>query len=340
MTSKQAVDRIMKVLGLKAQSFFEAKTDQGMAMKMEGELEVGAPIYISTEEGMIPAPPGIHKLDDGSEIEVDEEGKVSKIKMGETQDAVIEDDKKKEDIADEDMSNAEFEFGDVKMKDGTIIRIEGDDPSVGYRVMKVGYDNTLSAVVDGEYVTNDGKVIQIAGGSIKGVQSVADNQKRKTGFAEAKDKSGLMLKSPNFEVGDEVMVVQEDGSEVRAKDQGYDIVIDDNPYTIFVGDGKITSVEPGRSAEGPEDVKEDINEVNAEQMEAIASVFAQALKKFEDKLDAIASKHEALEGKFQKFSKEPAGSKVYNQKTINEESNPLASKYEGFKRLRESMIQN
>lgn len=333
MTSKEAVERIMKVLGLSSQSFFEAKTEQGMAIKMEGELEVGAPIYIATEEGLIPAPPGVHKLDDGSEIEVDEEGKVLKIKMGETEDAEIEDEKEEEVIKEDEMSAVDMEFGDVKLKDGTILRIGGDSEIVGTRLLKVGYDGTLSAVADGEYETESGKVLQIVGGAIEGVQSVADNAKRKTGFAEAKDKSGMMLKSPNFEMGDEVMVIQEDGSEVRAKDQGYDIMIGDEPKTIFVTDGKISMIEPQRKGEGPEDIK-------IEEMAAIAALFSEALKKIETKIDAIASKHEALEGKFQKFSKEPAGSRVFTQKTINEDINPLATKYEGFRKLRESMMKN
>lgn len=161
MNSKKAVERIMKVLGLQSQSFYEAKTEQGMSVKMEGELEVGAPIYVSTEEGMIPAPAGTHKLDDGTEIEVDEEGKVSKIKMGATEDAKIEDEKEAEDIKDEDMSKVELEFGDVKLKDGSMIRVGGDEPKVGLRVLKVNYDNTLTAMTDGEYETADGKVISI-----------------------------------------------------------------------------------------------------------------------------------------------------------------------------------
>ena len=103
MNSKQAIGKIMSILGLKAQSFYEAKTEQGIPVKIDGDLEIGAPIYVSTEEGMIPAPQGTHKLDDGSEIEVDEDGKVSKIKMGDmemekTEDEKIEDKKKEADI--------------------------------------------------------------------------------------------------------------------------------------------------------------------------------------------------------------------------------------------------
>ena len=72
MNSKQAIDKIMRILNLTPQKFYEAKTSQGMAVKIDGELELGAPIYVATEEGMIPAPDGTHMLEDGSEIEVSE----------------------------------------------------------------------------------------------------------------------------------------------------------------------------------------------------------------------------------------------------------------------------
>ena len=329
MTSKEAVNRIMVILGLKSEAFYEAKTAQGLSVKMEGDLELGQPIYVATEEGMIPAPPGVHVMDDGTEIEVDDAGMVAKIKAG--PDAETEEEDKSETTTEEGMSEAELEFGDVKLVDGGVIRLEGEEPSVGLRVMKVGYDGTLSALHDGEYETSDGKVLQIVGGSISGVQSVADNAKRKTGFAEAKDKSGLLLSSPSFQVGDEVKVINEDGTETRAKDQSYDIEIDGEPHTITVTDGLVAKVDKARMAEGPEDVKQ-------ADMEAIANLFAEALKKIENKIDAVASKQEVLENKFQKFSKEPGGNKVYTQKTINEEVS-ASTKYEGFRKLREALAQ-
>jgi hypothetical protein len=354
MNSKKAVERIMKVLGLTSQSFYEAKTEQGMAVKMEGELEVGAPIYVSTEEGMIPAPAGVHKLDDGTEIEVDDEGKVSKIKMGSTEDAKIEEEKKAEDIKDEDMSAIELEFGDMKLKDGSIIRIGGDEAEVGIRALKVNYDNTLTALTDGEYETADGKVLSIIGGSIHGVQSKADNEKRGTGhdaekkapladigkamanvFTEAKTVQGdIKLDSPTFDVGETIDVVKEDGTKEKAPNGEHEIVLKDSEgkevkIRVVVADGKITERENVEEAQ-PE--KED-------EMAEIASMFAEALKKFETKIDAIASKQTELDTKFKKFSNEPAGSRVYTQKTINEVENPLNSKYEAFRKMR-AMIKN
>ena len=333
MTSKQAIEVIKQVLGFKSESFFEAKTDQGMPIKIDGDLEVGKKVYISTEEGMIPAPPGVHMLDDGSQIEVDDDGIISKIKMGEmeeTEDEIKEDEDEKAAISDESMSEVEMEFGDVKLVDGTVLRMEGEGEIVGRRLAKVGYDGTLSAIADGQYETVGGQMLQIVGGAIVGVQSKADDAKRKTGFVEAKTTDGAILDSKTYDVGEEVYVVK-DGEKTPAPDGEHQVVLKDSEgndvkIRVITKDGKITQ-------------RENVEEMSSD-MEVIANLFAEAIKRFETKLDAVASKQETLEGKFQKFSKEPAGSRVYTQKTINEESPLTNSKFEGFKRLRERMIQN
>jgi hypothetical protein len=333
MTSKQAIEVIKQVLGFKSESFFEAKTDQGMPIKIDGDLEVGKKVYISTEEGMIPAPPGVHMLDDGSQIEVDDDGIISKIKMGEmeeTEDEIKEDEDEKAAIADESMSEVEMEFGDVKLVDGTVLRMEGEGEIVGRRLAKVGYDGTLSAIADGQYETVGGQMLQIVGSAIIGVQSKADDAKRKTGFVEAKTTDGAVLESKTYDVGEEVYVVK-DGEKTPAPDGEHQVVLKDSEgndvkIRVITKDGKITQ-------------RENVEEMSSD-MEVIANLFAEAIKRFETKLDAVVSKQETLEGKFQKFSKEPAGSRVYTQKTINEESPLTNSKFESFKRLREKMIQN
>jgi len=259
MNSKQAINKIMTILNLTPQKFYECKTDQGVQLKMEGDLEVGGPIYVATDEGMIPAPDGVHKIEDGSELEV-MDGKVSKIKMGNdteiTDDAKVEDAKEKVEIADETMSEIEMEFGDVKLKSGEVLRLGNDEPGVDVMVRKVGYDGTLSAIADGEYETEGGKMISITGGVIDGYQDASSKEQ------------------------------------------------------------KIEKTEDMSAVE-------------------IAQIFAQALKKFEDKLDAMEQKFTGLETKFTKFAKEPAGEKVYNQKTVNFEDNAPHTKLDSFRKMRE-----
>ena len=146
MTSKEAIKKIMTILNFSEHKFFEAKTEQGVAMKMEDELEVGKVLYVVTDEGMIPAPAGIHKMEDGTEIEVDEMGSVSKIKMGdqsygETEDAKMEDKKEKEDIKDDAM--VEAKSGDLKLESPTF--------DVGETIDVVSEDGSKAPAPDGEH---------------------------------------------------------------------------------------------------------------------------------------------------------------------------------------------
>lgn len=333
MTSKQAIARIAQILGLTQEKFFESKTEQGMAIKMEGELELGSMVYVATEEGMIPAPAGVHKLEDGTEIEVDEEGKVAKIKVGDMEKEIEEEEGPEMEI---EMSKEE-KFADIKLKDGMVLRLEGEEPMVGLQIRKVGYDGSLSAIHDGVYETTDGKSISIVGGAIEGVQSSADNEKRGVGFNEseaqftiAETDKGVKVESKTFDVGEEVMVLGEDGEKKPAPDGEHQVVLKDssgneNKIRFITKDGKITE-------------RENVEEM--EQMMEIANMFSQAIKGFETKLDELRANQEKLEQKFQKFSSEPAGSRVYTQKTINTESAPSHPKYEGFKKLREVLIQN
>ena len=343
MTSKEAIKKIMSVLNLTNETFFEAKTEQGVALKMEGDtLEVGKMLYVATDEGMIPAPAGVHKLEDGSEVEVGEDGKVSKIKMGETEkteDAKLEEEKRKAEIADESMAESvepevEMEDGDIKLMDGRVLRIGGETPEFGVKVKKVSYDGTLTAIADGSYETADGKVMQIVGGEIQGIQSKDAEMARGGMFAEAKS-GDLTLESPTFDVGETLDVVKEDGAKEKAPDGEHQITLKDesgneNKIRVVVKDGMITE---------RENVEEEPDE-DEDEMGAFVEAFKTAMKKMETKLDELSNKTMILEKSFKKFSNEPAGSPI--KKQINPESfnSSTNNKLEGFKRLRETISKN
>jgi hypothetical protein len=345
MTSKEAINKIMSILNLTSSKFYDAKTDQGIAVKMEGDvLEVGKTLYVATDEGMIPAPPGMHKLEDGTEVEVDDEGKVSKIKMSQldyekdepTDDASLEKKKKEAEIKDQTMAESEevkveMEDGDIKLADGSVLRIGGESTEVGTRVKKVGYDGTLSAIADGAYETADGMVMQIVGGEIKGVQSKAAEKARGGEFTEAKS-GDLTLESPTFDVGEDIEVVKEDGSKEKAPDGEHQVVLKDesgneNKIRVMVKDGKIVE------RENVEEMESDTED----EMSGFVEAFAQAMKRMESKLDAISSKQELLETKFKKFSTEPAGSRVIKNQINQESFSSTNTKYEGWRRLRETL---
>jgi hypothetical protein len=325
MNSKQAIDKIMRILNLTPQKFYEAKTSQGMAVKIDGELELGAPIYVATEEGMIPAPDGTHMLEDGSEIEVSD-GKISKIKVGN-----IESEVEEPEVSEEDMSQVELEFGDVKLKDGGIIRMEGEEPGVGLLVRKVSYDGSLTVLQDGEYETEGGKVISVVGGAISGYQTKAEKDAQGGKFTIAESAEGAKLESPTFDVGEPVEVVSEGGEKSMAPDGEHQVVLKDesgneNKIRFTTKDGIITE----RSNVEEEKMSE----------EKIAEIFASALRKLEDKIDRIVVKQQDLETSFNKFSKEPAGQRVFTQKTITEKAFEPNSRMDQFKKLREVLSHN
>ena len=342
MNSKDAIKRIMTILNLTENKFYDAKTDQGINVKMEGDsLEVGKTLYVATDEGMIPAPMGTHKLEDGSEVEVGEEGKVEKIKMSdldysdETDDAKKEKEKQKitenkpAAMAESEEKTIEMEDGDIKLKDGGVLRIGGESPESGTRIKKVGYDGTLSAIADGAYETADGKVMQIVGGEIKGIQSKAAENARGGNFVEAKS-GDIKLESPTFDVGEKIDVVKDDGSMEKAPDGEHQIMLKDEEgnevkIRVMVKDGMITE------RENVEEMKSD----SEDEMGGFIEAFASAMKRLETKIDSLSAKQELLDSKFQKFSKEPAGSRV-TKNQINQES-LTSPRLEGWKRLRETL---
>ena len=309
MNSTKTLQKIAQILGLSPQVFFEAKTEQGITMKMEGELELGSLIYVATEEGLIPAPAGEHMLMDGTKIEVDEESKIKKIDMGKMEDKVEE-------------GETEEMFADVKLKDGMIMRVEGDEPTVGRLTKKVSYDGALLPFTDGTYETADGKMISIVGGEIKGIIEKGKDQ----AFTIAETAEGAKVESKTFDVGEDVFVLDGD-SKTPAPDGEHQVVLKDesgkeNKIRFITKDGKITE-------------RENVEEEDME-AEKIAEMFSKALKNLESKIDILVSRQTQLENKVQKFAKEPAGDRVFTQKTFAE-SKPENDRIESFKRLRQAM---
>lgn len=308
MNSKKTLEKIVQILGLSPQVFFESKTEQGIMMKMEGELELGAKIYVATEEGLIPAPAGEHKLMDGTMIEVDEDSKIAAIEMGDVEVEIEKEEEMKE------------KFADVKLKDGEVMRVEGDAPTVGRLTKKVSYDGALLPFADGDYETEDGKIISIVGGAIEGVKEKGKDE----AFTIAETAEGAKVESKTFDVGEEVFVLDGD-SKKPAPDGEHQVVLKDeagneNKIRFTTKDGIITE-------------RENVEE--ADMAVEMAAMFASALKKIESKIDGLVTKQVELESKFQKFSKEPAGDRVYTQKTFAEA--PSLDKIESFKRLRQAM---
>jgi hypothetical protein len=71
--------------------FAEYTLDNGTRVSVEGELEVGSPVFVILEDGTLEqAPEGEHTIDDGTTIFVDAEGFINEVRSAETT-AVAED---------------------------------------------------------------------------------------------------------------------------------------------------------------------------------------------------------------------------------------------------------
>jgi hypothetical protein len=75
MTSIDAINRIKVMLGLEKEKFEKTATlVDGTEVYVENEFEPGAQLSVITEDGLIPAPEGVHTLENGTEVTVDAAG--------------------------------------------------------------------------------------------------------------------------------------------------------------------------------------------------------------------------------------------------------------------------
>ena len=112
MKAETILDRIMVKLGIAeevAVELAQVKTEDGQAIFEADAFEVGQAVFIVTEDGKIAAPAGEFVLEDGNQIEVDENGTIVEIAKKEaeiveeeiTEEVVAEDMPMKEEIKEE-----------------------------------------------------------------------------------------------------------------------------------------------------------------------------------------------------------------------------------------------
>ena len=245
MNFEQAIKKINKLLGLyKFTSYKVAGTEQELIS--EGELAIGEPIYVITENGQLPAPDNTYELDDTTKIKV-EDGLVKELKY--------------------DMENQTESFTEATLKDGTV------------------------------------------------------------------------LKSPTFDLGEDVSVVGTDGKETPAPDGEHEIALKDSEgkeviIRIVTKDGKITERENVEEAnpEMPETGEEmgmvpDLSEGNDIMDENFKKTLMGVLGEIKDAIGGIVKDQEEMKAKVAKFSKEPAGEPIRVAKNVISEISAAKDDY-------------
>lgn len=242
MTYQEAIKKINKLLGLhKFNSYKVAETEQELIT--EGDLAVGEPIYVITENGQLPAPDSEYELDDTTKIKV-EDGKIKELKY--------------------DMENQTESFTEATLKDGTV------------------------------------------------------------------------LKSPTFDLGEDVSVVGTDGKETPAPDGEHEIALKDSEgkeviIRIVTKDGKITERE-NVEEEHPEVEEEmgmtpELSESGGIMDEDFKKTVMSVLGEIKDAIGGIVKDQEEMKAKVAKFSKEPAGEPIRGAKNMISEFSAAKDDY-------------
>jgi hypothetical protein len=209
-----------------------------------------------------------------------------------------------------------YKFNSYKIKEnGNEIITEGD-LSVGEPIYIINKDGQIPAP-DGEFELDDTTKITIKDGLVQKINY--DNMEQKQNFVEAMLKDGTVVKSPTFDVGEEVKIVSPDGTEQKAPDGSHELSLKDSEgnevlIKIITKDGKITERENVElSQPDMEEVEEEMGMTTPalsqgnDNMEGFKKEIMAVLGEIKDKIDAVVADQEEMKKKVSKFAKEPAG---------------------------------
>lgn len=194
---------------------------------------------------------------------------------------------------------------------------------------------------EGEFELEDTTKIKIKDGK---VQEIKYDMEKKQQFVEAMLKDGTVVKSPTFDVGEEVFVVSPDGKETPAPNGEHEVSLKDSEgnevlIKIITVDGKITERENVELPE-PEMEREeeemgmipDLSEGNDMIDQDFKKVMMEKIDAIMAKLEGMVGEQEEMKKKVSKFAKEPAGEPINQPKNIGADLNQ--SKLEMFEKLR------
>jgi hypothetical protein len=209
-----------------------------------------------------------------------------------------------------------YKFNSYKIKEnGNEIITEGD-LSVGEPIYIINKDGQIPAP-DGEFELDDTTKITIKDGLVQKINY--DNMEQKQNFVEAMLKDGTVVKSPTFDVGEEVKIVSPDGAEQPAPDGEHELKLKDTEgeevlIKIITKDGKITERENVELPDSEEnEVEEEMGMTTPalsqgnDNMEGFKKEIMAVLGEIKDKIDSVVADQEEMKKKVSKFAKEPAG---------------------------------
>lgn len=240
-----------------------------------------------------------------------------------------------------------YKFNSYKLADGSNELITESNLAVGEPIFIITENGQLPAP-NGEYEMEDTTKIKIEDGKVQEIKY--DMEKKTENFVEAVLKDGTVVKSPTFDVGENVVVVAPDGKETPAPDGEHELKLKDSEgkevlIKIITKDGKITEREnvelPAAEAEDIEEemgMIPDLSEGNDVTDEVFKKTLMEKVDAIMGKIESMVKDQEEMKAKVAKFSKEPAGEPINQPKNIGADFN--ASKSEMFEQLRQLRVKS
>ena len=177
------------------------------------------------------------------------------------------------------LAKALVEMGNLTTDKGILAWDGEDELKVGDAVFIEDGEGNRSTPADGDYTTEDGRVIVVAGGKVTEIREAgtpAPAPQEPTAAAEMKNTintdKGMLSYEGDLAVGTDVNVAGENGEEMDAPDGEY---IAEDGRTIVVADGKVIEIKEAASAPQPQ--------VNT-RMQRVAEAFQET---YDDKLKKI-----------------------------------------------------
>lgn len=234
----------------------------------------------------------------------------------------------------------EMMAADYMSTDGKIIRCLGDALRVGEKVKEVVSGQEVD-IADGTYRLNDGKILEIAAGTIKSMENVEKGNVSDTGYIQQmakeipiKDEEQTIVEKMEDEYKNVIDAKLEDGTEVKVMSKGDALSVGDM-VMVKDAEGKFVKAPEGQhKLEGGLTIYTDaegfINELETEEtneeemgkdemrnmfeaLEKLTSVVSSLKEKFE----SIEKTNSNLSERFEKFAAEPSTTSIEKSKPIS-----------------------
>jgi len=144
MNATLALDKIVKLLGLRFKNFFTTILEDGkteVTNNADGDLQVGQTLYVLGEATLQPAPAGVHTTREGLVLTLDEESTIVKLEI-KSAEAEVERNQEEVESSKMEMTIAEDAQGQ---------KLESPTFDVGEEVYVLGPDGEKTPAPDGEH---------------------------------------------------------------------------------------------------------------------------------------------------------------------------------------------